>query len=54
VGRHAGSRAILEYVQKQQPGYVFCGHIHESEGYQKVGKSQVYNLGCGGYRIIQI
>jgi Icc-related predicted phosphoesterase len=54
VGRHAGSRAILEYIHRQQPGYVFCGHIHESEGFEKVGGSQVYNLGCGGYKVIQI
>jgi Icc-related predicted phosphoesterase len=54
VGRHAGSRAILEYTQRQQPDYVLCGHIHEAEGYERVGKSQVYNLGCGGYKIIEI
>jgi len=54
VGRHAGSRAILEYIHRQQPGYVFCGHIHESEGFEKVGRSQVYNLGVGGYRIIEL
>jgi len=54
VGKHAGSRAILEYVQKQQPRYVFCGHIHEAEGYLEVGRSQVYNLGAGGCKIIEI
>ena len=54
IGRHAGSRAILEYIQKQQPDYVFCGHIHEAEGYERVGRSQVYNLGCGGYKVIEM
>jgi Icc-related predicted phosphoesterase len=54
VGRHAGSRAILEYIQRQQPAYVFCGHIHESEGFEKIGRSQVYNLGAGGHRIIEL
>ena len=54
VGRHAGSRAVLEYVGSIQPGYVICGHIHEAEGYQKVGRSQVYNLGTGGYKIIEM
>jgi len=54
VGRHAGSRAILEYIQSKQPEYVFCGHIHESEGYERVGRTQVYNLGTGGYKIIEM
>jgi Icc-related predicted phosphoesterase len=54
VGRHAGSGTILEYIQRQQPAYVFCGHIHESEGFEKIARSQVYNLGAGGYKVIEI
>ena len=54
VGRHAGSGTILEYIQRQQPAYVFCGHIHEAEGYEKVGASRVYNLGAGGNKIIDL
>jgi len=54
IGRHAGSGAILEYIQRRQPGYVFCGHIHEAEGYERVGRTQVYNLGTGGCKIIEI
>jgi len=54
VGRHAGSKAVLEYVQKQQPRYVFCGHIHESEGFEKLGRTEVYNLGMGGCKIIEL
>jgi len=53
-GKHAGSKVILEYVKRTQPRYVFCGHIHEGEGFKKVGKSEVYNLGVGGYKIIQV
>jgi Icc-related predicted phosphoesterase len=54
VGKHAGSKSILEYIRRQQPRYVFCGHIHESEGFEKVGHTQVYNLGMGGYKIIEL
>jgi len=54
IGRHAGSRVVLEYIQRQQPRYVICGHIHEAEGSEKVGKSQVYNLGAGSYKILEL
>jgi Icc-related predicted phosphoesterase len=54
VGRHAGSKVVLEYIRSMQPDYVICGHIHEAEGYEKVGRSQVYNLGNGGYKVIEI
>ncbi len=53
-GKHAGGKAILDYVKKYQPKYVFCGHIHEGEGKAKIGKSEVYNLGVCGYKIVEI
>jgi len=53
-GKHAGSRAILNYIKSRQPKYVFCGHIHEGEGMKKIGRTMVYNLGVAGYRIIDI
>jgi len=53
-GKHAGSKAILDYIKKEQPKYVFCGHIHEGKGYKKVGNSEVYNLGVCGYKIVEI
>ncbi|MFA5020028.1 MAG: metallophosphoesterase [Candidatus Pacearchaeota archaeon] len=52
-GKHAGSKVILDYVRKYKPGYVLCGHIHEGEGSMQVGKTKVYNLGMGGYCIIE-
>jgi len=54
LGKNAGSKAILDYIRKKQPRYVFCGHIHEGEGHVKIGKTKVYNLGNAGYRIIDI
>lgn len=53
-GKHAGSKTILNYIQKYQPKYIFCGHIHEGEGFEKVENTEVYNLGVGGYKIIEL
>jgi Icc-related predicted phosphoesterase len=53
-GRHAGSRAVLNYIKSNSPRYVFCGHIHEGEGMKKVGRTEVYNLGVGGHKIIEL
>ncbi|MBS3075285.1 metallophosphoesterase [Candidatus Pacearchaeota archaeon] len=54
IGKHAGSKIILNYIKKYQPKYVFCGHIHEGKGMKRVGKTEVYNLGVAGYKIIEI
>lgn len=53
-GKHAGSKAILNYIKKYQPKYVFCGHIHEGEGNVKIGKTEIYNLGVAGHKIIEL
>ena len=54
LGKHAGSKIILDYIKKQQPKYVFCGHIHEGEGMQKLGKTEIYNLGVAGYKVLDL
>lgn len=51
-GKHAGSKAILDYIKKRQPKLVLCGHIHEQEGKKKIGKTQVHNLGMLGHLTI--
>lgn len=53
-GKHAGSKVILDYIKKEKPQYVFCGHIHEAEGAAKIGKTEVYNLGVCGYKIVEV
>lgn len=53
-GKHAGSKVILDYIRRIQPQYTFCGHIHEGKGKIKIGKTEVYNLGVGGYKLIKI
>lgn len=53
-GKYAGSKVILDYIKRTQPPYVFCGHIHEGKGMRKIGKTEVHNLGVGGYKILKV
>jgi len=49
-GLHAGSRSIREFIEKCQPAYFFCGHIHEAEGVVvQMGKTRAQNVGKRGY-----
>lgn len=49
-GVHAGSTAVREFIQRVQPRYFFCGHIHEAEGVSvKIGETQAVNVGKRGY-----
>lgn len=55
LGKHAGSKIILDYIKKYQPKIVLCGHIHEGKGKKKIGKTLVYNAGCcGDYFLLNI
>ena len=44
-GQHVGSRAIRDCIEKRQPDLVFCGHIHEAVGCDRIGKSLIVNPG---------
>ncbi len=49
-GLHAGSRAVREFIERQQPEYFFCGHIHEAEGVEVgIGKTRARNVGKVGW-----
>lgn len=49
-GLHAGSRAVREFIEKHQPAYFFCGHIHEAEGAViQMGATRAQNVGKKGY-----
>jgi uncharacterized protein len=49
-GVHAGSIAVRDFVEKHQPHYLFCGHIHEAEGREiRMGKTLAVNVGKKGY-----
>ena len=48
--RHAGSRSMRAFLQREQPRYFFCGHIHEAAGGQeKLGETSAMNVGKKGY-----
>lgn len=42
---HVGSRAVANVIKKYQPLLGLHGHIHESRGVQKVGKTTILNPG---------
>ncbi len=49
-GLHAGSSAVKEFIERVQPRYYFCGHIHEAEGVTiRMGATQAMNVGKRGF-----
>ncbi len=49
-GVHGGSTAVREFLEKQQPEYFFCGHIHEAGGVEAgIGRTKAVNVGKQGY-----
>lgn len=49
-GLHAGSSAVRAFIEKHQPAYFFCGHIHEAEGAViQMGATRAMNVGKKGY-----
>ena len=45
-GKHYGSKLVKRMVKKYQPFLVLCGHMHENQGKDKIGKSLVLNVGA--------
>ncbi len=55
-GTHVGSRAVREFIEEHQPDICLCGHIHESRGMDRIGRTLIINTGSfssGGYAIIR-
>jgi Icc-related predicted phosphoesterase len=51
-GKHAGSPTLRAWVAREQPAYLFCGHIHETAGVSEcLGQTQCINVGKQGYVI---
>lgn len=42
---HVGSTAVREAIEKYQPLVSLHGHIHESKGYAKIGRTHCFNPG---------
>jgi Icc-related predicted phosphoesterase len=49
-GLHAGSTSVRKFIEKYQPEYFFCGHIHEAQGVEiSIGKTRARNVGKSAY-----
>jgi len=49
-GRHAGSATLRRWVERTQPAYLFCGHIHECAGLSdRIGATHCFNVGKAGH-----
>ena len=45
-GMSVGSVAVRDAIERIQPGFALCGHIHDSWGYRgSIGRTQIANLG---------
>jgi Icc-related predicted phosphoesterase len=56
-GEHVGSRSLRDFVEREQPDLVLCGHIHESRGEDLIGRSRIVNPGpvlAGHYALVEI
>jgi len=48
-GQHFGSQAVREFIDRHQPRYFYCGHIHEAAGvHQTIGRTECWNVGKRG------
>lgn len=51
-GRHIGSRAVREFIEREQPAWFACGHVHEAAGVvTQLGSTRAVNAGKAGYLI---
>ncbi len=46
LGMHVGSTSVREFIEKEQPNVVVCGHIHEARGQDILGKTKMVNCGA--------
>jgi Icc-related predicted phosphoesterase len=42
---HAGSVSLRAFIEKRKPSIVFCGHIHEAKGVDRIGDTIIVNPG---------
>jgi uncharacterized protein len=57
LGKHVGSHALREFIEIARPDLVFCGHIHEGRGIDRIGQTTVVNCGAakdGFYALAEV
>lgn len=48
--QHFGSEAVREFLEREQPRFFFCGHIHEAAGSREtIGRTVCWNVGKRGH-----
>ena len=54
-GARIGLLEVRKLVEEKQPAFVHCGHVHESKGWARLGRSLVVNAGplrSGSYALV--
>ena len=44
-GKHVGSKAVRDFIERVQPLLCFSGHIHSAPGIDTIGQTQIINPG---------
>lgn len=44
-GQHVGSTSVRRFIEEHQPDVVICGHIHEAQGVDTIGRTTIINCG---------
>src|SRR5579872_1164115 len=48
-GQNFGSQAVRDFIDRYQPHYFYCGHIHEAAGvHDTIGRTDAWNVGKRG------
>lgn len=56
-GKHVGSKAVREFIERRQPHAALCGHIHEARGKDQIGSTVIVNCGPakeGYYAVVEV
>lgn len=54
-GTHVGSPAVRAFIERHQPDVCVTGHVHESAGVDRIGRTTIVNTGAfcnGGYAVL--
>lgn len=44
-GMHVGSKAVREFIEREQPDFCLTGHIHEARSVDRIGRTVILNPG---------
>jgi len=44
-GKHIGSLSVRRFIEEKEPALVFCGHVHEARGVDRIWETLLVNPG---------